>query len=177
MQNENRYELKRVIPETLVFGMPMIAVLLPLVFYIGTDLKNERAVNTLVTIVTAYSTFIWVGIITLVIYLINPYRLFSKSRFDYGLTVLYFYILLIIGYASNYFYLFHVSGQFKGFDSTAWFPLFVESVYFSVVTLATVGYGDIQPVSVAAKWIVTTQILSAFILALFFAVNFPKADK
>lgn len=41
---------------------------------------------------------------------------------------------------------------------------FVDFVYFNVVTLATVGYGDIRPVSAVAKLTCSIEILFAFLV-------------
>ncbi|WP_456781880.1 potassium channel family protein [Bradyrhizobium sp. USDA 3315] len=40
----------------------------------------------------------------------------------------------------------------------------VDCIYFSFVTMATVGYGDIYPHSIPAKIATVSEILSAFIL-------------
>jgi len=44
---------------------------------------------------------------------------------------------------------------------------FVESLYFSIVTLSTVGYGDIVPVSYAVRAVVALQIVAGIVLLLF----------
>lgn len=44
---------------------------------------------------------------------------------------------------------------------------FVESLYFSIVTLSTVGYGDIVPLSYAIRIVVALQIVSGIVLLLF----------
>jgi len=46
-------------------------------------------------------------------------------------------------------------------------PSFVEALYFSIVTLSTVGYGEIVPLSYAARVIVALQIVSGILLLLF----------
>lgn len=43
---------------------------------------------------------------------------------------------------------------------------FVDAWYFSVVTSATVGYGDIHPTSALSKLVVTIQIVSTFLYVL-----------
>jgi Ion channel len=40
----------------------------------------------------------------------------------------------------------------------------LDAVYFSVVTAATVGYGDITPVRPLTKWLVMAEILSGILL-------------
>jgi hypothetical protein len=44
----------------------------------------------------------------------------------------------------------------------------LSAVYFSVVTAATVGYGDIAPVSEAARMLVVAEILCSLIYGIFF---------
>jgi voltage-gated potassium channel len=39
-----------------------------------------------------------------------------------------------------------------------------DAVYFTVTTLATVGFGDITATSTAARWVVTTQMLFDLVL-------------
>ena len=46
-------------------------------------------------------------------------------------------------------------------------PSFVEALYFSIVTLSTVGYGDIVPLSYSARIVVALQIVFGILLLLF----------
>ncbi|GHD62614.1 hypothetical protein GCM10017083_51540 [Thalassobaculum fulvum] len=46
-------------------------------------------------------------------------------------------------------------------------PTFVESLYFSIVTLSTVGYGDVVPLTYAARIVVALQIVAGVLLLLF----------
>ncbi len=39
-----------------------------------------------------------------------------------------------------------------------------DALYFSVVTMATVGYGDILPVGHAARWLCVSEIVSGVLL-------------
>lgn len=41
------------------------------------------------------------------------------------------------------------------------------SLYFSVVTAATVGYGDIYPLSRVARWLAVAEIVTSFLYAVF----------
>jgi voltage-gated potassium channel len=79
-----------------------------------------------------------------------------------------FYSLLVIVFASLYTILdrftdppnFMIDGRPR--DIT-----FPESLYFSLVTLSTVGYGDIQPHTGFARLITATEILLGVLLLLF----------
>ncbi len=44
---------------------------------------------------------------------------------------------------------------------------FIESLYFSIITLSAVGYGDIVPVSTPVRMLVSLEILSGVVLMLF----------
>ena len=76
--------------------------------------------------------------------------------------------LLAIGYACLYRLadmatadpLFTISGQARRIE-------FAEALYFSVVTLATVGYGDIAPVAPLARLLAVAQMISGLLLLLF----------
>jgi hypothetical protein len=41
---------------------------------------------------------------------------------------------------------------------------FQDALYFSVVTMATVGYGDVLPVGYVAKWVCVAEIVCGFLL-------------
>lgn len=60
--------------------------------------------------------------------------------------------LLIFGFASVH-YLLALDGQFRGLETK------IDAVYFTVVTIGTVGYGDITPIGQGARVAVTLQIL------------------
>lgn len=79
-----------------------------------------------------------------------------------------FYSMMIVLFATLY----RLIGRL---DSAATFridgvprdPSFVEALYFSLVTLSTVGYGDIVPITYAARIVVALQIVSGILLLLF----------
>jgi voltage-gated potassium channel len=58
--------------------------------------------------------------------------------------------LVVVFFASVYYVL---QGQFHGMSTR------VDTLYFTVVTLCTVGFGDMVPVSQTARAIVTVQML------------------
>jgi voltage-gated potassium channel len=79
-----------------------------------------------------------------------------------------FYSLLVIVFGAVYRILDHLSPtalfSVNGVLQKISFP---EALYFSIVTLSTVGYGDILPASNLARILVAVQIVSGVLLLLF----------
>ena len=79
-----------------------------------------------------------------------------------------FYLLFVIVFASLYSIIdyislaphFSIQGELRDIN-------FLEAIYFSLITFSTVGYGDMTPVSHAARIIVTIQVLTGVVLTLF----------
>jgi len=61
--------------------------------------------------------------------------------------------LVIVGFAGSYYSISIYSDGFPAIHTR------LDALYFTVVTLGTVGYGDIAPVSQSARALVTFQIL------------------
>lgn len=86
----------------------------------------------------------------------TPIDLIATSLFSYALT--------LYGFAVTYLFLSHKNPE--AFNPNE--PLdFLSAIYFTIVTAATVGYGDIEPVSQAARLIVTLQIAISFLYLIF----------
>jgi voltage-gated potassium channel len=73
------------------------------------------------------------------------------------------YLFTLYGFAIAYTYLSHV--DIKAFNIGK-LSLF-ESIYFSVVTAATVGYGDIIPISTSARLLVVAEIFVNLVYVIF----------
>lgn len=79
-----------------------------------------------------------------------------------------FYSLIVVIFAALY-------RLIDRFDGATTFAIagtpraigFVESLYFSIVTLSTVGYGDIVPLTYAVRALVAVQIVAGILLLLF----------
>jgi voltage-gated potassium channel Kch len=57
---------------------------------------------------------------------------------------------------------------FNGIEPTQWQQLFSRVAYFSLVTLTTLGYGDISPASRIAEFFVTMEaVTGVFYMAIF----------
>ncbi len=79
-----------------------------------------------------------------------------------------FYSLLVIIFAALYSIIGRMSAGHDFLASGVARPLsFAECLYFSVVTLSTVGYGDIQPISGAARFVTSVEIVMGVLLLLF----------
>jgi len=79
-----------------------------------------------------------------------------------------FYSLLVIIFAALYSIIERLSPTPDFLASGVPRPLsFAECLYFSVVTLSTVGYGDIKPVSGPARFVTAVEIVMGVLLLLF----------
>lgn len=78
------------------------------------------------------------------------------------------YSLLVILFASTYFVMDHfaVRPNFR-IEGAARAITFTESLYFSLITLSTVGYGDISPTSNFARMLTGVEIVCGILLLLF----------
>ena len=88
----------------------------------------------------------------------------SSVVWIFGLTI----FLMIFSFASDYACLagFDESAFIFGSEPSFWRQLF-EAFYFSMVTFASIGYGDIVPVTMLAKVLVTMEIGQSFLLIVF----------
>jgi voltage-gated potassium channel len=79
-----------------------------------------------------------------------------------------FYSLLIILFASAYHILSHYTGGAHFFvEGKPQALSFSESIYFSIVSISTVGYGDIVPHSSVARLLASIEVVCGFMLLLF----------
>jgi voltage-gated potassium channel Kch len=75
----------------------------------------------------------------------------DSVRFQTLLTLLY---LSVLGFALGYYVLAQSTDhQFAGLHTR------IDALYFTVVTAATVGYGDVHPTGQLARALVTGQIV------------------
>ncbi|MDG6100548.1 two pore domain potassium channel family protein [Dactylosporangium aurantiacum] len=68
-------------------------------------------------------------------------------------TLLHLLIVTVLGFSLGYVVLAGHEGQFAGLTTRT------DALYFTLTTLATVGYGDVHPVGQAARITVSGQIL------------------
>ena len=90
-----------------------------------------------------------------------------------------FYLLFVIIFASLYSIIDHISiAPHFSIQGEVRDIRFLEAIYFSLITFSTVGYGDMAPVSHAARIVVTIQVLIGVVLTLFgfFAIMNYRTD-
>jgi voltage-gated potassium channel len=79
-----------------------------------------------------------------------------------------FYSLIVILFASAYRILSQYSGEAHFYVGDSPRALsFSESIYFSIVSITTVGYGDIVPHSSTARVLASAEVICGFMLLLF----------
>lgn len=79
-----------------------------------------------------------------------------------------FYSLLVIVFACVYRILaLYIPGRHFNFNGLPYDITFSDSLYFSIVTLSTLGYGDIAPVSQLVRAVIAVEIVSGVLLLLF----------
>ncbi len=74
-----------------------------------------------------------------------------------GVVIALLIVLSVHVFAATYYVLAKQPGEFTGLRTR------VDSLYFTVVTLATVGYGDITPHGQTARVVAVLQILYSFV--------------
>lgn len=82
-------------------------------------------------------------------------------------------IYLLMGLIWTLLYLFlaqAIPGAFNGLEQLVWYENFANTAYFSFVTLTTLGYGDISPVTPIARFLVYMEaVVGVFYMAILVA--------
>lgn len=118
-----------------------------------------------------YAILIWLGAIFYIYLITYSFKLIyhaSKNRISPGNAVINIAFSAasgVIFFAVNYFYIYEISHtNFQGNIGTTPFDIFISFLYFSSATFATVGYGDIAPMSSLAKILTILEILYSFFI-------------
>ena len=63
-----------------------------------------------------------------------------------------------------------ITGAFNGLEQLVWYDNFANVAYYSFVTLTTLGYGDISPVTPIARFMVYMEaVVGVFYMAILVA--------
>lgn len=105
---------------------------------------------------------------------------FSKTNLLEKFLLRFFttFMILTIGFAIMYFGLYKLDpGGFVSIaeqTGAATFGSFTDFIYYSAITIATVGYGDIYPVHIIARFLVVVEVLSGALLVIFLISSFTS---
>lgn len=132
-------------------------VLLKVIFPIVILINHWQSQEWLIWILV----YVFVETVFYIPTLIFASDLFSKPRSYKRSMLLLFFNYLEIAFAYAVFY---SVGNYMNRPFFHWF----DSIYFSIVTSSSIGYGDYHPITPIGKFLVTTQAL----LFLFFIVLF-----
>lgn len=152
-----------------VFGVGVVSFLVP-----GSDLSGALVNVALLSACAAIALIAFAVSRDIAMFLSDTGSLFDEffrriaSLAVPAFAFLTFYSLLVILFAALYSVLDHAMGgaNFR-IDGVVRAITFPESLYFSLMTLSTVGYGDIAPASSAIRLIAAAEIVSGILLLLF----------
>lgn len=166
----DRRHLERVLAWLVpVFAIGAVTFLVP-----GQGLTSTLEDSSLLLAMAAISAIVFAVSRDVAVFLLDTGILFESffqriSRLIVpAFAFLTFYSLLVIVFASLYAVVDRLSGgsQFR-IDGVVRAITFPESLFFSVTTLSTVGYGEIAPVSNPVRLLTTLEIVSGILLLLF----------
>ncbi|WP_412080365.1 potassium channel family protein [Streptomyces sp. SCL15-6] len=103
--------------------------------------------------------FFALGLATVAVLLLRQVRhvLTGRTETHPGVAISLLVLLSVHVFAAAYYLLAKQPGEFHGLHTR------VDSLYFTVVTLATVGYGDITPRGQTARLVTLLQIVYSFV--------------
>jgi len=87
------------------------------------------------------------------------FRVFIEKKYEF--FTIFFIFLFLLFFASTTIYVFEGSGKNIKIDS------FADAIYWSVITISTVGYGDITPVTPEGKFVTGFLIITGIVLISF----------
>ncbi|WP_088228809.1 ion channel [Desulfosporosinus sp. FKB] len=106
-------------------------------------------------------------------------KILQRDQIKFPLAkVVSFGIILIVGYGDLYLKL---SRSYSHFFKNDRILTTIDSIYFSITTFTTTGYGDIYPISNTAKIFVASEMIFGYILGLLaiaiLVIKFIDADE
>lgn len=135
----------------LAAGAGEIAMLLGYFLLPLHRLGPDRSALALVLLVVA------LGVLALLLVRQIHAELLERPGAHPGVVIPLLMCLSVLVFSAAYFVMAHYPGQFDGLRTR------VDALYFTLVTLATVGYGDITPLGQAARVVTMLQIVYNFV--------------
>ena len=136
-------------------------------FVIGVILISVGAINILMHTIFAHEWAIYVNlIVALLFYLFTTFLafevLFTGEQIDLNMIMGSICVYILVGICWSIFYFFESTihpGAFNGIDVDISKSRFTDLLYYSYVTLSTLGYGDITPVTPIARTLAFLEAL------------------
>ena len=167
----------------IVFGTSLLFGLLSLSAYlkeymVGIILVVLALMFSLIAIFSSKSIFTYLMIMTALMFFIQMilfsiHQVFILDRVDINKIIgaVCIYILLALLWAIIFMLIEILSpGSFSGISSDLKHHKFSEFLYFSIVTLTTLGYGDVTPISPFARMVALLEtIVGVFYIAILVA--------
>ena len=143
---------------TLIFGIWSIAPQ-RIWFRVGFILISVGAINILLHTIFAHEWALYVNLaVALLFYLFTTMlafeALFTGEQIDLNMIMGSICVYILVGICWSIFYFFESiihPGAFNGIDVEIGKSRFTDLLYYSYVTLSTLGYGDITPVTPIAR--------------------------
>jgi voltage-gated potassium channel len=98
-------------------------------------------------------TALLVGIIPLTVRRVRAVLVSERPLVEAAEALVVLLTMLLVGFAALYYAMDRLHGQFSGLDTR------LDSMYFTVTTLSTVGFGDITAIGQKSRAAVTAQML------------------
>lgn len=98
----------------------------------------------------------------------DPDFFFGSITMQLLKVVKLFFVIFMIFFISSGFFFYYENGLNEGIKT------FGDAFYFSVVTLTTVGFGDITPATQEGRWVTVLMIISGIILIPLYASQIIK---
>jgi len=134
-------------------------------FNLGENLNNKSLHIPLLWGYAAFFalSFLYVGFRTVVLSTFS--ELIGKAReisslFDRVFSIFIIYLLVALMFSSIYRFLSHWEPSSFNAPLESW----MDSMYFSVVTITTLGYGEIHPTQAISKILVVSEVLLGLLL-------------
>ncbi len=110
------------------------------------------------------------------------HKFIDISLRPYSRVNAHFCVSLIFAIVMNFAFLYskiylYLPESFAGVSTTSPFDQSIDFIYFSIVTFATVGYGDVMPQTSWAKIAVSAEILVAFLIVFVSVSLFSKKNE
>lgn len=128
-------------------------------FVVGVILISVGAINILMHAIFAHEWALYVNLaVALLFYLFTTMlafeALFTGEKIDLNMIMGSICVYILVGICWSIFYFFESvihPGAFSGVDAEISKSRFTDLLYYSYVTLSTLGYGDITPVTPIAR--------------------------